>query len=205
MQAQERVVQRALDIEAHAQQDLKPPPLAEYARLRLCSAHLAPRACTAPLPLAIDIFTGSAENLADRDSAALAKHEGRLRALGRQVFPDGEPALDSAAFVAAVAALATFEINRLQTWLQRSAQQVQLMEALIISLTGRPGEQGKTRSSKQRLQSRMQRPLSSLRRWLSGGYVGFELLPSEVRACSASVANSQQWTVGRLGVRGEAC
>ena len=184
-------------IEAHADQDLKPPPLAEYARLRLCSAYLGTQRCTgASLPSAVDVFTGSAESLPQRDAAVLGRHDARLRALARQVFPGGDPALDGAAFAGAVAALAAFEISRHQTWLQRSAQQVQLMEGLIISLTCRPGEQSKTRSSRQRLQARMQGPLNSLCRWLSGGYVGFELLPAEVRACSASLTNSQLWTVG---------
>ena len=136
-------------IEAHADQDLKPPPLAEYARLRLCSAYLGTQRCTgASLPSAVDVFTGSAESLPQRDAAALGRHDARLRALARQVFPGGDPALDDAAFAGAVAALAAFEISRHQTWLQRSAQQVQLMEGLIISLTGRPGEQSKTRSSR---------------------------------------------------------
>ncbi|PSC71951.1 Tcr1 transposon ORF2 [Micractinium conductrix] len=198
-QATDLVLRRDEAIEAHADQDLKPPPLAEYARLRLCSAYLGTQRCTgASLPSAVDVFTGSAESLPQRDAAALGRHDARLRALARQVFPGGDPALDGAAFAGAVAALAAFEISRHQTWLQRSAQQVQLMEGLIILLTGRPGEQSKTRSSRQRLQARMQGTLNSLCRWLSGGYVGFELFPAEVRACSASLTNSRLWTVAAI-------
>ena len=98
-----------------------------------------------------------------------------------------------------MAALALSEIGRLQASLQQSAQQVQLMEEFIISITGRPGEQGKVRRSKQRLQDRISPQLRSLLRWLAGGYDGSELLPADVRERGvAAASNANDWTVGVL-------
>lgn len=188
---------REQSLATRAQATLHLPPPAEYALLRLRSAYLAPQpaAAAAPLPAMVDVY-GSNDKLASGDAAARRGHDMRLRQLTRQLFPDGEPALDSPSFAGVVAALAQFEISRLQASLQGGAQQVQLMEQLIVSLKNRPGEQAKTRSSKQRLQQRMQPELNSLLRWLAGGYIGFETLPAEVRAHSAAAANAEQWTVG---------
>ena len=77
--------------------------------------------------------------------------------------------------------------------------QVQLMEVLIPSLTGRRSDQDKMRRSKQALKQRMEPALSMLMRWLAGSYAGFALLPQQLRAHAESVATSGDWTVGRSG------
>lgn len=179
--------------------DLKMPPLAEYTLLRLRSAYLDSQSSpvVACLPSAVGVFSGGADKLMGGDPTARQSHDARVRQLGRQLFAGGEPALGSPEFAVAVAALATFEIGRLQTSLQQSAQQVQLFDDLIVPITGHPGEQGKVRRSKQRLQDRMGMQLRSLLRWLAGGYDGSELLPADVRERGVAAAfNANEWTVG---------
>lgn len=173
-------------------------PSAEYALLRIRSAYLAPQPSSGAvkLPAMKDIFSGSAERLLGGDAAAWNTHSKRLRQVERQVFASAAPALDSAAFGSAAAELAMSEIRRLQHWLQRAAQQVQLMDDLIPKLSQRPSEQRKLRAAKQRLQQRMRPELYSLVRWLSGGYVGYDGLPGGVRAYAASVSDGQRCTVG---------
>ena len=65
-------------------------------------------------------------------------------------------------------------------------------------LTGRPGEQAKTRRSKQALKQRMQPDLNCLLRWLGGGYAGFHLLPATLQQRAAAAANADDWTAGAL-------
>ncbi|PSC67479.1 xylose [Micractinium conductrix] len=68
------------------------------------------------------------------------------------------------------------------------------MEQLMQQLTGRPGEQAKTRRSKQALKQRMQPDLNCLLRWLGGGYAGFHLLPATLQQRAAAAANADDWT-----------
>ena len=76
------------------------------------------------------------------------------------------------------------------------------MEQLIVSLTGRSGEQAKTRRAKQALQLRMEPELNCLARWLAGGYAGFGLLPAALQQHATTVANTQQWCTGARWVVG---
>ena len=86
-----------------------------------------------------------------------------------------------------------------------SPRQVQLMEQLMQQLTGRPGEQAKTRRSKQALKQRMQPDLNCLLRWLGGGYAGFHLLPTAVQQRAVAAANADDWTAGALWLGGLHC
>jgi hypothetical protein len=144
----------------------------------------------------VDVFgEGEFEKLSSSGSSAVARLETRLRQLSNQLYAGAEPALDSPEFAAAVAALALSEIKRLELALQHMAQQHQLMDQLITSLYGRPGEQRKTRTAKQRMKQRMRPLLNSLLRWLGGGYVGFQSLPA-AQQYAAVAANAAAWSVG---------
>ena len=203
LQALELLQQREAALATQPQQAVQLPALAEYAQLRLRSVYLTPQpsAGAANLPAMIDVFGGSLEKLLGGDSAAVSSHTRRLAELERQLFPSGAPTLDSAEFADAAAALALSQTQRLQLSLQRAAQHVQLMDQQIPQLSQRPGEQHKMRAAKQRLQQRMRPELYSLLRWLSGGYIGYDGLPQDARACAAAIAsNGERWTVGaRLG------
>ena len=120
------LAERSAAIQQHAQPDLKMPPPAEYALLRLRCIYASPQSSTvaACLPPAINVFcNASLEKLAP-GKPALASLTSRLRQLTMELHAGAEPALDSQEFAAAVAALAQFEIERLQISLTRMAQQV---------------------------------------------------------------------------------
>jgi hypothetical protein len=74
--------------------------------------------------------------------------------------------------------------------------QVQIMEQLIPMLTQRKAEQARLRRQKQALKTTMQPHLSSLLRWLGGGYVGHELLPDTLRQQASAAAHADEWSVG---------
>ena len=65
-------------------------------------------------------------------------------------------------------------------------------------LTGRPGEQAKLRQGKQSLKGKIAPALTTLRRWMEGGYIGFGLLPPTLQAASAAgtVPADGAWDVG---------
>ena len=203
VQALELLSQRAASLQACSLPDLKPPPEAEYALLRLRSFYAAPQSSgvVAQLPAAVDIFIGGAEKLLVGDPAARRSQDARLLQLTRQLFPGGAPALDSDTFASAVSALAKSEISRLQASLQRGAQQVQLLDELMVSLAGRPSDQARTRRSKERLKQRMQPELNSLLRWLAGGYAGFELLPAAMQDGAGAASHAEEWSVGATSSR----
>ena len=192
LQALDLLRRREAALATQPQQAVQLPALAEYAQLRLRSVYLTPQpsAGAVNLPAMIDVFGGGLEKLLGGDSAAVSSHTRRLAELQRQLFPSGTPTLDSAEFADAAAALALSQIQRLQLSLQRAAQPVQLMDQQIPQLSQRPGEQRKMRAAKQRLQQRMRPELYSLLRWLSGGYIGYDGLPHEARACAAAIASN---------------
>ncbi|PSC70759.1 hypothetical protein C2E20_5837 [Micractinium conductrix] len=150
---------------------LRLSPLAEYGQLRLQQEHVS-NSAAACLPPAACLF---------RDSAAVRLAPGaavRIRSLERALFNGEKPSLvrlpsgqsiADARLAEAAEAWASYEIQRLQTQLTRSAQQVQLMEHLITRLTSRPGELAKVRKSKQQLKARMEPVLASLMSWRAGG------------------------------------
>lgn len=79
-----------------------------------------------------------------------------------------------------------------------SAPQVQLIEQLIPRLTARPGEQSRLRTAKQTLKlTKLAPELSSLMRWLAGGYVGFNLLPQSLQQFAPTMCDANGWSVGR--------
>ena len=124
-QALEKLAQRAATV--HGSANVQLTPRAEYAQLRLQRAYVSPLAPTqAHLPPAVNVFRGTINTL-DKlapGSTALRNHDNRLRQLCSSLYGGTVPALDSAEFAAATADLAQQEIDSLQAFLMRSAQQV---------------------------------------------------------------------------------
>ena len=125
MQAAELVAQRTATIMQQSQPELKPPLAAEYAQLRLQREFISNPA-TSRLPAAANLFRDKALEKLAPGSAALQSLDTRMRILGGQLFGGQHPTLDSPEMAAAVAALAQFDIERLQASLMRKSQQVWL-------------------------------------------------------------------------------
>lgn len=107
---------------------------AEYASLRLQLAFISPTSAAAALPPAINVFRGSIAAL-DKlapGSSALNALVSRMRYLSGSLYGGAEPGFNSPVFAAAVAELAESEIERLQTALTHSAQQVSSLQQVCL-------------------------------------------------------------------------
>lgn len=75
--------------------------------------------------------------------------------------------------------------------------QAQLADNLIACLFGRNADQEKARKAKQAQQQKVEEALGPLLGWLQGGYVGFTLLPAEVRQLAEQAGLGEGWTAGK--------
>lgn len=126
LQAAKLLEERAASIARAGTAALRPSPSAEYAELRL-QLEFAASGTSARLPAASSLFRDkSLERLAP-GSPALAAMKARIEKLEHQLFQGQRPALHpnpDPRLAEAVAALALFEIQRLESLLTRMAQQV---------------------------------------------------------------------------------
>jgi hypothetical protein len=126
LQATGLLIERAASISQSSAGALQLPPEAEYAMLRLQLEHISNDA-TAALPAAANLFRDKALERLTPGSSAVAAKVARMEKLERQLYQGQRPALrpdPDPRLATAVAALACFEIERLQAFVMRLAQQV---------------------------------------------------------------------------------
>eukprot|EP00887_Chlorella_sp_A99_P005668 scaffold1.g5668.t1 len=166
-------------------------PAAEYAHLRLRSEFVQSSE-RGQLPPAISIFEGVGR---------LAPSEApRMHRLEVQLFGGERPGMNDPRFKQAAGDWAKFEIERLLASLTRGAQQVQLYELLIPRVAG-SAEQKKLLKGKATLKARLSPMLARLQGLLSGGYVGFDCLPTTLQQHAAR-PDIATWSIDAI-CRGE--
>lgn len=124
--------------------DLQPSAVAEYAQLRMQLEYTSNMAI-ADLPSPANLFRDKSLGRLTPGSASFNAMLSRMSQLERNLYGGERPALRPQAdprLQDAVAALAQFEINKLQTSVVRVAQQVSLLLLLQLCIARLAGLQG---------------------------------------------------------------